>query len=700
MAKEKKIVYEVEVKSDKKGFDNIEKGTKKAKEGFDGVSESVENTGKAAKKSSGGLGKMAGGFKKLTSSLGIIGLFTILWNVLKDNQKVMDAVGVVMGTVSIIFNQIGSAVGNAIDKFKGMNLEFDASKKVISNLFTIALTPLKLWFLGMKATIYGAQLAWEDSFLGGGDEAKIKSLQDKLDGVKTEVIVLKDETIAAGIAIKDNMGKAITEMGEAASVVAKITKEAVVEVADNVSIASIKAANAMSKQLVQSRKNLEALEIEQEAFMLNSQQQAELQRQVRDDVSKTIEQRQVANKKLGIILDEQIAGEQKILDEKIRIARLELSADKDNHEKKMILKRLEEVESADLLERITGQRSEQIVNEQVLIKEGNDKNVDEAKKNAELLESVERNSERAKLVIQRAADEESIKNSKLSAEEKAAALIKIRDNYDADIAVMDQEIKDKKDEDDDADIQKGFDKIQEKLAQATAASDALMNLNYSQADKELTILDNKYKAKEKKLKADLESGLITQEEYDDDLITLQNDKATAEDVIKKEVFEKNKKFQIANVLMDAASAIVGTWSGYSKLGVVGTILAGIQTAAIAATAITQSSTIQAQQYTAATGGMLPGDLHAQSSGGVRLSPSVMAEGGEFIVNRASSAEYEPLLNAVNGAGNGNGDKSSVSDIIDYDKLASVINDKKVYVVSSEMSDQQNVDKAIISNSKF
>ena len=46
----------------------------------------------------------------------------------------------------------------------------------MSGLLTLAITPLKLAFYEIQLALQVAQLAWEKSFFGGGDEAKIKEL--------------------------------------------------------------------------------------------------------------------------------------------------------------------------------------------------------------------------------------------------------------------------------------------------------------------------------------------------------------------------------------------------------------------------------------------------------------------------------------------------------------------------------------------
>jgi len=252
-------------------------------------------------------------------------------------------------------------------------------------------------------------------------------------------------------------------------------------------------------------------------------------------------------------------------------------------------------------------------------------------------------------------------------------------------------------------------------------SQALIDFNNAQRDLELTktknyyneldnIANKSYNNQLKDLKKQKKDGLITEEEYQSQVNSLKEtfeaeqktrdtDRKTDEEAAKKEAFEKNKKFEKTQVIMKLASAIMGTWAGYAELGPYGTILAAIQTAALAGTAGYQLAAINATEYYA-SGGKLFGDSHSQASGGIPIGYNAYAEGGEFIVNRASTQVFEPLLNAINDAGNSNGNTNEVNSLIDYNKLASAIQSKKVYVVSNEITDAQADDIAITNKVTF
>ena len=123
-----------------------------------------------------------------------------------------------------------------------------------------------------------------------------------------------------------------------------------------------------AKGLVKLRNEVKLAEAQQKQLQLTYQRDAELQRQVRDDTSLTFEERIAANEELGRILDEQFTEEQALAQKKVDLAALELSRNKDNIDLQAALIDAK-TELADLDERITGQRSEQLTNLKALEKE-------------------------------------------------------------------------------------------------------------------------------------------------------------------------------------------------------------------------------------------------------------------------------------------------------------------------------------------
>ena len=117
-----------------------------------------------------------------------------------------------------------------------------------------------------------------------------------------------------------------------------------------------------SKNLINLRNEVKLAEAQQRQLQLTFQKEAEIQRQIRDDISLTFEERITANTKLAEILDAQFAEEEALAQKKVELAELELSRNTTNIDLQVALINAK-TELADLDERITGQRSEQLVNE-------------------------------------------------------------------------------------------------------------------------------------------------------------------------------------------------------------------------------------------------------------------------------------------------------------------------------------------------
>ena len=124
---------------------------------------------------------------------------------------------------------------------------------------------------------------------------------------------------------------------------------------------TVKENNKAAQSLVKLRKEVKLAEADQRLLQLQYQKEAEIQRQIRDDVSLTMEERIAANEKLGEILEEQFKEEEVLSEKRLELAELELSKNAENIDLQVAVTNAK-TEMADLDERITGQRSEQLIN--------------------------------------------------------------------------------------------------------------------------------------------------------------------------------------------------------------------------------------------------------------------------------------------------------------------------------------------------
>ena len=333
----------------------------------------ADNTERAANEQSA-LNKSTGigavGFKRLRSmvvafgtalkALGIgllVGAFVALQEALGRNQKVMNAVNTVMTTVSTTFNQVANVLVDVYNWVTKSSDRFDGLTKVISGLMTIALTPLKLSFYAIKLGVEGAMLAWEDSFLGGGDEGKIAALRVSMAETANDIKEVGLAAIDAGKDIGNNIGDAIGEIG------------AIGEMAiDGISKISIKSNYELAKATTAAQNSSKLAEAQIQGLIEKNDLLSETQRQIRDDETKTFAERIAANKELGDILDKQEVEMLKLADTRVASAKLELDANKDNIDLQVAYQQALN-DRAGVEAQVAGFRSEQMTNEVALNKE-------------------------------------------------------------------------------------------------------------------------------------------------------------------------------------------------------------------------------------------------------------------------------------------------------------------------------------------
>jgi hypothetical protein len=348
-----KVTIEAEVKSnigkvakdiDKaaKSTEKLDDATKKGAKGFKGMATAAKGFGLALKAAGIGL---------------IIAAFQLLKEALERNQTVMNTVNTVMSTVSTTFNQVADVLVDVYEWVTKSSDRFDGLTKVISGLMTIALTPLKLSFYAIKLGVQGAMLAWEDSFLGGGDEGKIAELRLSIAETKQDILDVGLAAIDAGKDIGANIGDAISEIGA-------IGKMAI----NGISEISIKSNYELAKATTAAANSSKLAEAQIQGLIEKNDLLAETQRQIRDDETKTFAERIAANKEIGEILDKQEKEMLKLADTRVASAALELAANKDNIDLQVAyIQTLND--RAGVEAQIAGFRSEQLTNEVALNKE-------------------------------------------------------------------------------------------------------------------------------------------------------------------------------------------------------------------------------------------------------------------------------------------------------------------------------------------
>jgi hypothetical protein len=265
-------------------------------------------------------------------------VFEFMKDLLLKNQKVLDAVNVATTALEILFNKLFEAVEPIGDAMKSA---FEDPKAAVVSLweaikenFVNRLKGVVLQFEALGNVIKAAlDLDWDGVTEGAKDFAS----------ATVQVATGLDEVQQA--AALDGIKNFANDIKEA-------------------TVAAVDQASALTAL----RNELELLEAGQKKVQLTYQRDAELQRQRRDDIRLTLDERIEANKELGKILDQQIQVEQVLADKRLALAIKERDELGANTERKAAVL-MAEGEIADLQERIAGQRSEQLTNEAALEKE-------------------------------------------------------------------------------------------------------------------------------------------------------------------------------------------------------------------------------------------------------------------------------------------------------------------------------------------
>ena len=415
MAEEKlNLQITIDTEAGEKNVDNLNKKTKES--------------AKAAKEGQGAFSTLGNTIKSLGVISVIAGAFNFFKETLSKNQKVADSVAAVFNTISTIINKLVDIFIDVTAAVSKNTNGFDALGKVMTGLLTLAITPLKLAFGTIKLFIQEAQLAWEDSFLGGKDADKIKELTKNISDTKKFLGDTADSAVEAGKNVYNNFGKA------AASVV-----DVVSGVVDKASKINVKAVYEQSKATIALQNNAKLAAAELAGLVEKYDRQAETLRQVRDDEFKSIDDRIAANNKLGGVLNEQEIAMKKLAATKVAAAAAELAQNKTSIDLQVALKEAMN-EQAGIEAQVAGLRSEYLVNQTALAKEklaidasiaasANKISLDERKANADLIQDELLKLETKKQIAQEESDlelkrlQENIDNTNAGTQARADAEI-------------------------------------------------------------------------------------------------------------------------------------------------------------------------------------------------------------------------------------------------------------------------------------
>jgi len=336
----------------------------------DSSKESIQAIDKQSKAMKG-LQSVSGGVKKGFQAVGnvfkglgiglLVALVAKLTQVLSENQKVVDFVSTVSTAFSIVINDLINKFTDIFAKISEATGGFDALGKVVGGVVKIAFNQLKLTVLGLQAGFTALKLAYEKVF---GDDKGVLKAQKDLDEIGVKIKETIKDTGEQGKTIAKNIGEAVGEVVDGVSILVKDGAKAISEI-------DAKGAFAQAEAITRNKKNFELLALQQARLQLSFQNQAELQRQIRDDTSKSLSERIKANSELGNILDKQFKAEKATIQARISGLQQEQSLLGFTQERYNEIYQLQ-TDLIDVEERLNGARSEQLTNTTGLLQEQND----------------------------------------------------------------------------------------------------------------------------------------------------------------------------------------------------------------------------------------------------------------------------------------------------------------------------------------
>lgn len=575
MAKQEAVNIKVTVDSSE-----AQKETEKLTGGVEKAGKAAQTAEKNAKKATGAFATIGNALK----SLGIISLvvkgFEFLQGVISKNQKIVDALAIGTEFLSRVLtdfvNFIVNNFGKVVDLFADV---FENPQKYIKQLAD----------------------AIKENLL-----ERVKSLIEAY-GILGEIIknVFTGEFDKAGEAAK-RFGKEVVDIfvgvDDAFDKGKKVIKDAAGAVTDyakstlQASIATVKLRN--EARLAESQAALAAARFKK---------QAEEQRQIRDDESKSLTERIKANEELAKILDNQLKAEEDAAQKAVDAADNELAKNRNNIDLQIAYNQaLAQLEAK--REEITGVRSEQLVNTIALQKELNELAItaaaaenklalDQRKYNADLIKD-----EKEKLNVKReiAVDEAAIELKRLEDNVKAAnegttarlqAEIEYKNKKQAianEITTIDEQI-----------AKLAYDRELERIAQQVKAAENLQLTVNQELEIKRKALDEEEKANQDAL----DKNLISQKDYNDKSRALTEARIALDDK------ERQNKIDTANAVGQALNDL--------------SVLVGQQTVAGKAFAIA-SATINAVLTTmeAYKNGMKIGPIFATISAAIAAASGI------------------------------------------------------------------------------
>ena len=594
MAEKRTIDINIESNADEtaKDFEKVADSVEDVDSKVNGLKKSSEGSVSGLKKVSTAGKAIGTAFKAAGIGL-IIAAFTKFTEVLMQNQKVADFFSTTFETLSIMFNDfinfIFANVGGVVDSFKAF---FEDPLESIKNLGTAIKNNIIERFTSAIEAI---------GFLG---DAIVKVFQGDFTGAAESAKNAGKEFIDTLTGVDDSFDKTVETVGNVIEATTKYVKETVKSAKANVDLA----------------KSAEIAAVKQQGLVEEYDRQAEKLRQVRDVETNTIQERIEANNKLGKVLDEQEKAMLKQVDLQIAAAAAEFNKNK-NQENTIALLEAQN-EKAAVLATIDGLRSEQITNQDALIREQIELTNSQAESEATLgIERKRINAEAieddlTRLKRQQKIDEE---EKKIQTERLQGVIKQAKEGtqakIDAQIALDEFEVEAKR-----KTLERKKEIADKELEIETDLADKKKELDAKEIADNKEVLDKRLQMTNDAFGAI--SGLVTS-------LAGDNEKA------QEKAFKINKAISIAQAVINTAGAITAAIN--PAVGGLG-IPAGLPGAAVAAaTGIAQVATIAKTKFEGGGGG---GGVDAPATSVEAQAPSFNVV-GDSGVNQLAQLQQQP-----------------------------------------------------------
>ena len=311
------------------------------------VSDETQKVAKNTKEATKGVGGIAKGFTKVGTAMKaagiglVIALLATLKEVFGENQAVVDTFSTAMTGLKIAFN----------DFFKFVSGNLETVTGFFKKIFDDPLGSIKSLGEAIKDNIIERFNSLLDTLGYAGDALK-KFFEGDFSGAIESAKQAGKELVDVYTGVNNSFDRTVDFVTDAASAIANYTSE------------TWKSAEAITAQA----KSTKMLELEQQRLREQYDRDAENLRQIRDDETRSFEERIEANRRLGEVLNEQQIAEQETV--KKRIANLQniqkqLGFNQERYEEIYAL----QTELIAIEAQQAGFRSEQLTNENSLLRE-------------------------------------------------------------------------------------------------------------------------------------------------------------------------------------------------------------------------------------------------------------------------------------------------------------------------------------------